>query len=105
MRFVFVSAPVFNVHRWNNQELRAFSDEPVSDARITQIVTNADADFPQGESQTSCFSGTGRRLPEELNRHALGLFENHLAISAHYESGVMEIIIRCRVLAAHNQVT
>ena len=45
MQFVLVPAPKFHIHRRANDELRALSDEFIGNARVAEVIADAEADF------------------------------------------------------------
>src|SRR6185437_14129744 len=97
-------APVHHVHCRYNQQLRASFYEPVNDARVTQVITDAKADFAPWRIPNLLFRSR-QPILEKLNGHAFYLAKNNLAIRGDHKCGVVKIIFWRRIFAADDQVT
>ncbi len=74
----------------------------VRDARVAQIVADADTDFAPRRIPDFLFR-RGQAVVEKLDRHALGLFENNLAVRADDKGGVVINIVRDKIFAADDE--
>ena len=94
MQLVLVPAPVFHVHRRDDEQLRALAHQFVRHARVAQVVADADADFAPRRIPDFLFL-RGQAVLETLDRHAFGLLKNDVAVRADDEGGVVKNIV-CR---------
>ena len=84
-------------------KLRPCLHQPVGDARIAQVVTDADADFAPGRIPDLLPWGRQTVL-EKLDGRTLGLMENNFTVRADDKGGVVIIVGPHRVFAANNQI-
>src|SRR4051812_8994700 len=95
--------PIHHVHSGHDDQLRAHLDQSINDAGVAEIVANAKTDLAP------------RRIPklllwcrqavlEKLDRHAFTLAKNDFAGRSDDECGVIEVVVRCRVFAADDEI-
>src|SRR5258708_11725187 len=100
---MFVPSPIHNVHGWHDDRLRTQTNQPVGYPGITQVVTNADANFSPGRLPKLLFR-RGQPVLEELDGHALDLAKNDLAHRPDHESSVIKVGLGRQILATNDQV-
>ena len=84
------------------KQLRALFHQPVGDARVAQVVADADADFSPRRIPDFLFR-RGQAVVEKLDRHALGLLENNLAVRADDEGGVVINMVGHKIFSADDE--
>ena len=77
-------------------------DEFVGDAGVAQVVTDAESDFAPRRIPDFLYRRPQAVL-EKLDGHAFDLLENHLAVRADDEGGVVVMIRADRFFTADNQ--
>ena len=102
VQLVLMLPPIRHVHRGHDEHLRALADEFIGDARVAQVVTDTDADLAPRRVPDFLFR-RGQAVLEELDGHALDLFENNFAIRADDEGGVVIVGIAERLLATDDE--
>src|ERR1039458_4329344 len=103
MQFVLMPAPGFHVHRRTDDELRALPHQFVRDARVAQVVADAEADLAPRRIPDFLLR-RGQAVLEKLDRHALDLLEHNFAVCADDECGVVIIaLVVEKIFAADDQ--
>src|SRR6187551_825055 len=104
MQFVLAFSPIGDVHRGDNEQLRAEFYQSIRDTRIAKIVADADSNFPPGRIPKRLLR---RRKPilEKLDRYAFDLLENDFATRINDKGGVVEISTGRRVFSSDDQMT
>src|SRR5712671_746605 len=100
MQFVLVPAPIDDIHGRDEQRLRPHPDEPVGNARVAEIITDADADLAPGRFPKLLLR-CRQTVLEELDRHALALAKNNFSGRPDDKSGVIKVCVRRWILSPY----
>src|SRR4051812_4866015 len=85
-------APILHIHCGHNHSLRAESNEFVSHTGVAQVVANAEADFPPRRIPDLLLR-RGKTVLKKLNRHALYLPKDFLAIWTNHKRRVSKFCL------------
>src|SRR5262249_23826407 len=103
VQFVLTPPPGYHVHRWDDDGLRSLPDQRICHARVAQIVTDTQPELSPRRVPYLLF-GRRQAVLEELDRHTLDLPENDFTGRPDDVGRVVKIGLRCRILAAGDQV-
>src|SRR3954462_1658742 len=97
-------APIYDVHRWHDNQLSALLDQAINHAGITQVIADAKTNLAPRRIPKLLF-GRGQSVFEELNGNTFALAKNDFTVRAYHKSGVVEIVVRQKVFAADDKIT